>query len=96
MPVRKPGKLPWERLKEEYDLEYGTDALECHRDGLPAGSRVIVVDDVLATGGTAQAAGRLARKLGAEVLGWSFMLEIGALKGRARLEGESCHVLISV
>jgi adenine phosphoribosyltransferase len=96
VPVRKPGKLPWERLKEEYDLEYGTDALECHRDGLPAGSRVLVVDDVLATGGTAKAAGRLARKLGAEVMGWSFMLEIAALNGRARLQEQACHVLASV
>ena len=96
VPVRKPGKLPWERVKEEYALEYGTDALECHRDGLPEGSRVLVVDDVLATGGTARAAGDLARKVGAEVLGWSFLLEIAFLKGRARLEGAPCHVLSSV
>jgi adenine phosphoribosyltransferase len=96
VPVRKPGKLPWERVKEEYALEYGTDALECHRDGLPEGSRVLVVDDVLATGGTAQAAGELARKVGAEVLGWSFLLEIAFLKGRDRLEGARCHVLSPV
>jgi adenine phosphoribosyltransferase len=96
VPVRKPGKLPWERVKEEYALEYGTDALECHSDGLPAGSRVLVVDDVLATGGTAQAAGGLARKVGAEVLGWSFLLEIAFLKGRDKLKGASCHVLAAV
>ncbi len=96
VPLRKPGKLPWERVTEEYALEYGTDALECHRDGLPEGSRVLVVDDVLATGGTAQAAGGLARKLGAEMLGWSFLLEIGFLKGRDRLSGADCHVLASV
>ena len=96
VPVRKPGKLPWERVKEEYALEYGTDALECHQDGLGAGSKVLVVDDVLATGGTANATGRLARKLGAEVVGWSFLLEISFLKGRERLEGAACHVLASV
>jgi len=96
VPVRKPGKLPWERVKEEYALEYGTDALECHSDGLPAGSRVLVVDDVLATGGTAQAAGGLARKVGAEVLGWSFLLEISFLKGRDKLQGATCHVLAAV
>ncbi|HWB40997.1 MAG TPA: adenine phosphoribosyltransferase [Gemmatimonadales bacterium] len=96
VPARKPGKLPWERMTEEYALEYGTDALECHRDGLGEESRVLVVDDVLATGGTAKAAGRLARKLGGEVIGMSFLLEIGFLKGRARLDGEVCHVVASV
>ena len=96
VPARKPGKLPWERVTEEYALEYGTDALECHRDGLGAGSRVLVVDDVLATGGTAKAAGRLARKLGAELVGYSFLLEISFLKGRDRLEGAPCHLVASV
>jgi adenine phosphoribosyltransferase len=93
VPARKPGKLPWERVSESYQLEYGTDALEAHRDGLPPGSRVIVVDDVLATGGTARAAGQLARGLGAQVLGWTFLLEIGGLGGRARLDGP-VHVLV--
>ena len=92
VPARKPGKLPWERVSAAYQLEYGSDALEAHRDGLPGGSRVLVVDDVLATGGTAQAAGRLARDLGAEVLGWSFLLEIGGLDGRSRLDGP-VHVI---
>ena len=85
VPARKPGKLPWERVAETYDLEYGTDALECHRDGLPAPARVLIVDDVLATGGTARAAGQLARALGAEVVGWSFLLEIA----RPRRPGEA-------
>jgi adenine phosphoribosyltransferase len=92
-PARKPGKLPWERATESYDLEYGSDALEAHRDALRAGDRVLVVDDVLATGGTARAAGQLTRSLGAELVGWSFLLEIGALKGRDRLEGGLCHVV---
>jgi adenine phosphoribosyltransferase len=96
VPVRKPGKLPWERIKEEYALEYGTDTLEVHRDGADHRGRVLIVDDVLATGGTARAAAGLARKLGAEVVGWSFLLEIAVLKGRARLNGEPCHVLASV
>src|SRR5687768_8383686 len=93
VPARKPGKLPWERVTESYDLEYGTDSLEAHRDAWTEGSRVVVVDDVLATGGTARAAGQLARGLGAELVGWSFLLEIGALKGRERLEGALCHVV---
>jgi adenine phosphoribosyltransferase len=92
-PARKPGKLPWERASESYDLEYGSDALEAHRDALHPGDRVLVVDDVLATGGTARAAGQLARSLGAELVGWSFLLEIGALGGRQRLEGAVCHVV---
>ena len=87
VPARKPGKLPWERVAESYDLEYGKDALECHRDGLPAPARVLIVDDVLATGGTARAAGQLARGLGAEVVGWSFLLEIAGLGGAGEADG---------
>jgi adenine phosphoribosyltransferase len=93
VPARKPGKLPWERTTATYDLEYGSDALEAHRDALQAGDRVLVVDDVLATGGTARAAGQLAQSLGAELVGWSFLLEIDALKGRDRLKGGKCHVV---
>ena len=93
VPARKPGKLPWERATEAYDLEYGTDALEAHRDALKPGNRVLIVDDVLATGGTARAAGQLTRGLGAELVGWSFLLEIGMLKGRERLQGALCHVV---
>ncbi len=96
VPARKPGKLPWERVREPYELEYGTDALEAHRDALPAGARVLVVDDVLATGGTARAAGRLARALGAELAGWSFLLEIGVLGGRRQLADAECRVLAGV
>jgi adenine phosphoribosyltransferase len=96
VPVRKPGKLPWERVKEEYALEYGTDALEAHSDGLAPGRRVLIVDDVLATGGTAGAAARLARKLGSEVVGWSFLLEISFLNGRSRLSGAPSRVLATV
>ena len=94
VPARKPGKLPWERAAEAYDLEYGTDSLEAHRDAWNAGSRVLIVDDVLATGGTAKAAGQLARGLGADLIGWSFLLEIGLLKGRERLTGGLCHVVV--
>ena len=93
-PARKPGKLPWERTTESYDLEYGSDALEAHRDALHAGDRVLVVDDVLATGGTARAAGQLVRSLGAHLVGWTFLLEIDGLNGRTRLEGAPCHVLL--
>ena len=95
MPVRKPGKLPWERVTEEYALEYGTDALEATGRRGRRG-RVLIVDDVLATGGTAGAAGQLARKLGAELVGWSFLLEIGFLKGRDRLEGAPSHAVLGV
>jgi adenine phosphoribosyltransferase len=96
VPVRKPGKLPWERVKEQYLLEYGTDALEAHRDGLAPGHRVVIVDDVLATGGTAEAAARLSRKLGSEVVGWSFLLEISFLNGRDRLTGAPSAILAAV
>jgi adenine phosphoribosyltransferase len=93
VPARKPGKLPWERVAESYELEYGTDALEAHRDSLPAPARVLIVDDVLATGGTARAAGQLARGLGAEVVGWSFLLEIAGLGGPEKLAGAPTHVV---
>jgi adenine phosphoribosyltransferase len=92
VPARKPGKLPWEKVSEAYELEYGADALECHRDGLNRASKVLVVDDVLATGGTAAAAGRLAQGLGARLAGWSFLLEIGPLGGRGRLGGTAPSV----
>jgi adenine phosphoribosyltransferase len=96
VPARKPGKLPWERVKAEYALEYGMDALECHRDGVDGRARVLVVDDVLATGGTARAAGQLARGLGARVEGWSFLLEIAALAGKGKLSGAESLALVSV
>jgi len=85
IPVRKPGKLPAATIHFEYDLEYGRDRLEMHRDVLPAGSRVLVVDDVLATGGTAAACMRLIEAGGATVAGASFLIELEALGGRERL-----------
>src|ERR671920_1055780 len=93
VPARKPGKLPWERATEAYDLEYGSDSLEAHRDAVGAGNRVLIVDDVLATGGTARAAGLLSRGLGADVIGWSFLLEIEGLNGREKLDHGLCHVV---
>ena len=83
--VRKPGKLPHDRHRVDYDLEYGSDALEMHVDALRAGDRTVIVDDVLATGGTAAAAGDLVRKAGAEVAGYSFLIELEALGGRKKL-----------
>ena len=87
VPLRKPGKLPAATLAEDYALEYGTATLEVHRDALTAGQRVLVVDDVLATGGTAEAAFRLCGRLGAEVVGFSFLLALPPLGGLARLAG---------
>ena len=87
VPVRKVGKLPWEVESAEYALEYGTDVLELHRDALHPGERVLIVDDVLATGGTAAAAVRLAGALGADVAGLAFLLELGFLDGRRALPG---------
>jgi len=85
VPVRKSGKLPWAVAREEYTLEYGTDKLEIHRDALHPRERVLIIDDVLATGGTAAAAARLVEGLDGEVVGLGFMLEIGPLQGRAKL-----------
>ncbi len=85
VPVRKPGKLPWQTRSVEYALEYGTDRLEIHVDAVGPGDRVLVVDDVLATGGTAAAAVGLIESLGATVVGLGFLLELDALDGRVRL-----------
>ena len=85
VPARKPGKLPWKTLREAYALEYGEDALEIHVDAIPAAGRVLVVDDVLATGGTASAATRLVARLGATVVGVSVLSELTFLHGRAKL-----------
>jgi adenine phosphoribosyltransferase len=93
--LRKPGKLPAEVFRESYALEYGSDALEMHRDALRGGQRVLVVDDLLATGGTAAAAGRLVRRAGAEVCGYAFVVELAGLKGRAAVEGGRIHVLLT-
>jgi adenine phosphoribosyltransferase len=96
IPLRKPGKLPWESVAEKYALEYGEDSLEAHRDACAAGDRVLIADDVLATGGTAAAAGTLVRRLGAELVGWTFLLEIGVLNGRQRLMGAPHESLVAV
>jgi len=87
VPVRKPGKLPATKQIESYTLEYGTNSLEIHDDAVGRGERVLVVDDLLATGGTAAATGRLLAKLGAEVVGFAFLIELAALGGRATLAG---------
>jgi adenine phosphoribosyltransferase len=95
VPVRKAGKLPWAVAREEYALEYGTDRLEIHRDGVRPGERVLVVDDVLATGGTASAAVRLVEGLGAEVVGLGFVIEITDLNGRKALDGYDVQSLLT-
>jgi adenine phosphoribosyltransferase len=95
VPVRKPGKLPWEIERQEYELEYGTNLLEIHRDAVAPGERVLVCDDVLATGGTAAATVRLAERLGGRVVGLSFLLELGFLGGRGKLEGYELHTLLT-
>lgn len=94
VPVRKPGKLPSRRGRVEYTLEYGTDALEMHSDALAGGDRVLVVDDVLATGGTARAAGDLVLNHGANLAGFAFLLELGFLHGRSKLNGSRVEALL--
>ncbi|MGH7427147.1 MAG: adenine phosphoribosyltransferase [bacterium] len=94
VPVRKPGKLPSSRERVEYSLEYGTDALEMHSDAISRGDRVMIVDDVLATGGTAEAAARLVRTRGAEIVGFSFLIELGFLDGRSRLNPVRVEALL--
>jgi adenine phosphoribosyltransferase len=95
VPVRKPGKLPARTLKDTYELEYGTDAVEIHADAVITGEKVAVIDDLLATGGTMAAALRLVGKLGAQVVGVSFLIELGFLKGREKLAGYDVHSLIT-
>lgn len=94
VPARKPGKLPWDTVGLTYDLEYGTDTLEVHADAIGAGARVIVLDDVLATGGTAKAKIDLVEKLGGTVVGALFVIELTFLSGRDRLAGYDVHALI--
>jgi len=94
VPIRKPGKLPAARGRVEYTLEYGTDALEMHRDAVGQGDRVLIVDDVLATGGTAEAAAKLVRAHGAQVVGFTFLIELDFLKGRERLRNERVEALL--
>jgi adenine phosphoribosyltransferase len=92
--VRKPGKLPWHVIREVYALEYGENALELHVDAVQPGDRVLVVDDVLATGGTADATGRLVLRQGGTLVGFSFLVELGFLEGAKRLGQERVHSLI--
>ena len=94
VPVRKRGKLPHRTIAEEYVLEYGTNVVEVHADAVQPGQRVIIVDDLLATGGTAQAAVKLMEALGAQVVGLAFVIELTALAGRERLGGRPIHVLL--
>ncbi len=87
VPVRKPGKLPAETLRVEYELEYGTDSLEIHRDAIQPGQRVLIVDDLIATGGTARAVAEMTRKMGGTVVGLAFLVELEFLHGRDKLTG---------
>jgi adenine phosphoribosyltransferase len=92
--ARKPGKLPWATVEAHYELEYGTDSLQVHADALGSGSRVIVLDDVLATGGTARAKIELVEQLGGRVVGVTFVIELGVLHGRDRIGDYDVHALI--
>jgi adenine phosphoribosyltransferase len=94
VPLRKPGKLPWETAAEDYALEYGSDRLEIHVDAVRRGEKVLIVDDLLATGGTAAAARRLVERLGGDVVGAGFLVELGFLEGRSRLPGLDVESLI--
>jgi adenine phosphoribosyltransferase len=94
VPVRKPGKLPGTTTRETYELEYGTDALEIHDDALRPGQKVLIVDDLLATGGTAAATVRLVEKTGAEVCGLAFVIELGFLGGRTKLTDHPVFALV--
>jgi adenine phosphoribosyltransferase len=86
IPVRKPGKLPWKRASVAYDLEYGSDAVEIHTDAVDPGDRILVIDDLLATGGTVAATAQLVEQLGGEVAGCGFVIELGFLDGRKAIE----------
>jgi adenine phosphoribosyltransferase len=94
VPIRKPNKLPAETLREEYQLEYGTDAIEIHKDSIKPGERVLLHDDLLATGGTMQAACRLVEKLGGKIVGISFLIELSFLNGRKYLNNYNVESII--
>ena len=96
VPARKPGKLPHRTVVERYSLEYGTDGLEIHQDAVLQGERVVIVDDVLATGGTAEATAKLATKLGGELVGFSFLMVLGFLDGAKRLGANRVHSVITL
>lgn len=94
VPVRKPGKLPYDTEAHTYDLEYGTDTIEIHKDAIKPGEKVLIVDDLLATGGTVDAACKLVKKLGGEVAGVAFLIELGFLEGRKKFDGYTVHSLL--
>jgi len=94
IPIRKPGKLPWKTASESYELEYGKDTIEIHVDAAPDGTPVLMVDDLLATGGTMEAALKLVQKVGGNPVACSFVVELGFLPGRERLQGLPVHVLV--
>ena len=94
MPIRKPGKLPYETIRQDYELEYGTDSLEIHVDAITPGEKVLLVDDVIATGGTAAAAVKLLEGIGAEVVGFSVFIELVFLSGIEMLDGVPIHALV--
>lgn len=94
VPVRKPGKLPRETVDFEYDLEYGTNVLSIHRDAIKPGQKVVIIDDLLATGGTVEAAIKLVQSLGGEVVGCAFLIELVDLNGRDRLQGQEILSLL--
>ena len=95
IPIRKKGKLPWKVHQASYELEYGTDVIEVHQDAAGPGDKVLIVDDVIATGGTAKAACELVEKLGAKVAGIALLIELGFLKGREKLPGRDVQALIT-
>ncbi len=94
VPVRKPGKLPYQKVRQSYDLEYGTDSIEMHNDAVQPGEHVLIVDDLVATGGTAFAAARLVESLGGVVAGFGFIVELTFLPGREKLKGYEVESLI--
>ena len=96
VPVRKPGKLPADTLKQSFDLEYGSDTLEIHNDAIKKGQKVLIIDDLLATGGTVQAAIKLVERLGGVVVGCWFLVELDFLKGRDKLNGYPIHSVVHV
>lgn len=94
VPIRKPGKLPADTYTEEYELEYGTDSMEIHRDAISSGARVLMIDDLLATGGTMAACCRLVEKLGGEIAGIAVLIELTVLNGRRQLNGRPLHSIL--
>jgi adenine phosphoribosyltransferase len=96
VPFRKPGKLPYKTVRQSYQLEYGTDAIEIHRDAISPGQKVLMVDDLLATGGTMAAACELVKQLGGKIVGVAFVIELSFLHGREKLKDYPVHSLIKV